>query len=147
MCCFSISIKLRDKILNIRFKSKLINTFPKIVFDPIPFFLQNFLAEENKGLGLAYEFDSPSKHLAAAEAKGPMSGPVDRGTGTVGIGGSADGGTPLARTPMCSGGPGSGSASSVGNVRNPQMIQFGKYDINTWYSSPYPQVSSVNRAT
>ena len=26
-----------------------------------------------------------------------------------------------------------------GATRSPQSIQFGKYDINTWYSSPYPQ--------
>ena len=25
------------------------------------------------------------------------------------------------------------------NVRTPKMIQFGKFDISTWYSSPYPQ--------
>merc|ERR1712130_426216 len=25
------------------------------------------------------------------------------------------------------------------NIRTPQMIQFGKFDITTWYSSPYPQ--------
>ena len=27
------------------------------------------------------------------------------------------------------------------NIRTPKMIQFGKFDITTWYSSPYPQVS------
>lgn len=27
------------------------------------------------------------------------------------------------------------------NVRTPKMIQFGKFDISTWYSSPYPQVN------
>ena len=32
-----------------------------------------------------------------------------------------------------------GSPGGV-NVRNPKMIQFGKYHITTWYSSPYPQV-------
>merc|ERR1712130_131711 len=25
------------------------------------------------------------------------------------------------------------------NIRTPQMIQFGKFDITTWYSSPYPE--------
>merc|ERR1712012_569910 len=30
--------------------------------------------------------------------------------------------------------PGGGS-----NTRTPKMIQFGKFDITTWYSSPYPQ--------
>ena len=34
-----------------------------------------------------------------------------------------------------------GSPGGV-NVRTPKMIQFGKYHITTWYSSPYPQVCS-----
>ena len=34
------------------------------------------------------------------------------------------------------------SSSGTGvNIRTPKMIQFGKFDITTWYSSPYPQVS------
>ena len=32
------------------------------------------------------------------------------------------------------------SSSPGSTLRSPQMIQFGKYDISTWYSSPYPQV-------
>ena len=30
------------------------------------------------------------------------------------------------------------------NVRTPKMIQFGKFDISTWYSSPYPQVNKFD---
>ena len=33
-----------------------------------------------------------------------------------------------------------GSPGGV-NVRTPKMIQFGRYHITTWYSSPYPQVT------
>merc|ERR1719278_404366 len=31
------------------------------------------------------------------------------------------------------------SSPGATNIRTPQMIQFGKFDISTWYSSPYPQ--------
>merc|ERR1719361_2329004 len=42
--------------------------------------------------------------------------------------------TPLPKnTPQVGGSPGGV------NVRTPKMIQFGKYHITTWYSSPYPQ--------
>ncbi len=34
-----------------------------------------------------------------------------------------------------------GSSPGGVNVRTPKMIQFGKFDISTWYSSPYPQVN------
>ena len=34
--------------------------------------------------------------------------------------------------------PAAGSPG-LNSARSPQMIQFGKYDITTWYSSPYPQ--------
>jgi len=54
--------------------------------------------------------------------------------------GSTSAATPVRNTltPM----PKSGQLqSSPGgpNIRTPQMIQFGKFDITTWYSSPYPQ--------
>lgn len=29
-------------------------------------------------------------------------------------------------------------------MRTPKMIQFGKFDISTWYSSPYPQVNKFD---
>ena len=46
--------------------------------------------------------------------------------------------TPLPKsTPMQSASPGGV------NVRTPKMIQFGKFDITTWYSSPYPQVTTI----
>merc|ERR1711953_986613 len=42
--------------------------------------------------------------------------------------------TPLPKnTPQVGGSPGGV------NVRTPKMIQFGRYHITTWYSSPYPQ--------
>merc|ERR1712013_487759 len=31
------------------------------------------------------------------------------------------------------------SSPGATNIRTPQMIQFGRFDITTWYSSPYPQ--------
>jgi hypothetical protein len=36
------------------------------------------------------------------------------------------------------------SSSPGSTMRTPQMIQFGKYDITTWYSSPYPQVNMTS---
>lgn len=30
-------------------------------------------------------------------------------------------------------------ANTSGNVRFPPRIEFGRYEIETWYSSPYPQ--------
>lgn len=34
---------------------------------------------------------------------------------------------------------GNNDSSLGGAARCPASIQFGKYDIQTWYSSPYPQ--------
>ena len=68
-----------------------------------------FLAEENKGLE---EEGSP------------------KGSGL----------PPTPRTPLSAGLPGRALASpGAPATRTPQMIQFGRFDITTWYSSPYPQ--------
>merc|ERR550517_1662395 len=68
-----------------------------------------FLAEENKGLE---EEGSP------------------KGSGL----------PPTPRTPLSVGLPGRALASpGAPATRTPQMIQFGRFDITTWYSSPYPQ--------
>ena len=48
--------------------------------------------------------------------------------------GTPKAGTPHNRAPVVP------SSSPGTSMRSPQMIQFGKYDISTWYSSPYPQV-------
>merc|ERR550534_2552829 len=47
---------------------------------------------------------------------------------------------PPPRTPLSAGPPGRALASpGAPATRTPQMIQFGRFDITTWYSSPYPQ--------
>merc|ERR1712130_16336 len=47
---------------------------------------------------------------------------------------------PPPRTPLSSGPQGRALASpGAPATRTPQMIQFGRFDITTWYSSPYPQ--------
>ena len=85
--------------------------------------MQSFLAEENKGLGVAEEPATPTPkvpHNPKAVAGTPKSGNA-----------------PVARLPQ----PGAGSPGAFA-LRSPQMIQFGKFDISTWYSSPYPQVEN-----
>ena len=80
------------------------------------------MAEENKGLGVAEEPATPTPKLPATPKAGH---------------GTPKAGTPAARPPVvATGSPGT-------PLRSPQMIQFGKFDITTWYSSPYPQVSSI----
>merc|ERR1712106_929284 len=56
-------------------------------------------------------------------------------------GGEASAATPVrnALTPMPKSAQIQGSSPGGPNIRTPQMIQFGKFDITTWYSSPYPQ--------
>ena len=44
-------------------------------------------------------------------------------------------------TPLSKNAPVQGASPGGVNVRTPKMIQFGKFDISTWYSSPYPQVN------
>ena len=84
---------------------------------------QAFLAEENKGLLAPEEPATPTPKV-------PNTPKTTHGTPKAG--------TPHNRAPAV-------PASSPGtSTRSPQMIQFGKYDISTWYSSPYPQVRIYN---
>ena len=46
-------------------------------------------------------------------------------------------------TPLPKSTPMQGASPGGVNVRTPKMIQFGKFDITTWYSSPYPQVTTI----
>merc|ERR550519_2008795 len=75
---------------------------------------KSFLAEENKGMLGAGQEDASA---LVANKSVPPSTPATRGIPPHRLGGS----------------PGST------NCRSPLAIQFGKFDITTWYSSPYPQ--------
>ena len=75
-----------------------------------------FLAEENKGLD--------------GEEAREKGGPGPGGPGTAPR-------TPLHTRPELGRALASPGASPAS--RTPQMIQFGRFDITTWYSSPYPQ--------
>merc|ERR1712106_386155 len=77
-----------------------------------------------------------AKAFLAIENKG-----MEEDTSVVPKGGSTSTATPVrtALTPVPKSGPVQGSSPGGPNLRTPQMIQFGKFDITTWYSSPYPQ--------
>ena len=122
---------------------KAIFTFGNFLFVTILFgyflLFQNFLAEENKGLGLPEEPATPTPkatphhHNPKALAGTPKS--VGSGANARPHPSKPDGRNPP-HHPTASG----GSPGSLAALRSPQMIQFGKFDISTWYSSPYPQV-------
>jgi len=93
---------------------------------------KNFLLDENKGLG-GPGADEP----ATSTPKGVPNTPKSSVQGTPKAldhhhhhRQSAGGGSVV---------PSGGSPGGLSSLRSPQMIQFGKYDISTWYSSPYPQ--------
>ena len=87
------------------------------------------------------QFFTKSQEKAKAFLASENKGMEGEDTSVVTKGGTVSTTTPVrsSLTPLPKSAQIQGSSPGGPNLRTPQMIQFGKFDITTWYSSPYPQ--------